>query len=365
MASEPPEGAFAGTLGDLAQARAREGEELAGHRKAEAVVCDDDGILVVGTVSTASGGERTLLLRLSDDGEVVWELEHGPGAGRAVAADPDGGFVVVGDEQVGALDYEAMLLRLDADSAPVRGQRFGAAGSTGLTSVTVLAGGTILAGGMERGRGYLATEDWSASLDDVGAVAGVAALADGGFALAAVAEPSPSALGLTRVAAFGADRAERWARRLPEAGRGEPAGIAAAEGGDLVLVGHHSPGAAPARLWVTRLGADGSARWERLLGDEREEHRGRAVALLADGGIAVAGDAARGGRRGVRVARLGADGTTVWEKAFGEGEQDVALGLAATADGGLVVVGSTLDGKTQGRIRRLDGAGDLLWTRAF
>ena len=109
----------------------------------------------------------------------------------------------------------------------------------------------------------------------------------------------------------------------------------------------------------------GSRSWERLLGDEGEEHRGRAVALLADGDLAVAGDAARGGRRGIRVARLGADGTTLWEQAFGDGEQDIALGLAATADGGLVVVGSTLEGKTRGRVRRLDPGGELVWSRTF
>jgi outer membrane protein assembly factor BamB len=360
----PPDGGLAGTVGDLSQAHARGGEELVGHRKAEAVVCDADGIVVAGTVSGAGGRERTLLLRLSDDGEVVWEREHAAGAARALAAHPDGGFVVAGDAQRGPLEYEGLLLRLDAEGAVVDEQRRGSAGATGFTSVAVLAGGVVLAGGMERGRGYLAAGEWSSSLGDVATVAGLAALPAGGFALAGVAEASPVALGMTRVAAFRSVREVRWASSLPEAGRGEPAGIAAV-GDDLVLVGHRSSGAEPARLWVTRLDAAGRPRWERLLGDEREEHRGRAVASLPDGDLAVAGDAARGGRRGVRVARLAADGTTVWEQSFGEGEQDLALALAATADGGLVVVGSTLDGKTQGRVRRLDAAGELVWSRVF
>jgi outer membrane protein assembly factor BamB len=351
-------------VGDLAQAHAHEGEELADHRKAEAVLCDEDGIVVVGTVSAAGGRERTLLLRLSDDGEVVWEREHA-GAGRAVAAHPGGGFVVAGDAQGGPLDYEALLLRLDADGAVVDERRFGAAGATGFTSVTVLAGGVVLAGGMERGHGYLAAGEWTSSLEDVATVAGLAALPAGGFAFVGVAEPSPTALGMTRVAAVPSVREVRWTRTLPEAGRGEPAGLVGL-GDDLVVAGHSaSDGQAPARLWVTRLDAGGQPLWERLLGDEREEQRGRAVAVLADGDIAVAGDAARGGRRGVRVARLAVDGSTVWEQAFGDGEQDVALGLAATADGGLVVVGSTLDGRTQGRVRRLDAGGALVWTRAF
>ncbi len=369
-APDAPDGGFAGTLGDLARAHAHEGGELAGHRKAEAVVCAD-GIVVVGTVSARDGREQTLVLRLSDDGEVVWERTHETGAGRAVAAHPDGGFVVAGDTQLGALEYQALLMRLGADGGLLGEQRFGAPGATGFTSLTILAGALVLAGGMERGHGYLATGDggWTSSLDDMAAVAGVAALHDGGFALAAVDGPSPAALGMTRVAAFGIDRAERWARALPEAGRGEPAGIVAMLDGGLAIAGHRAPrGEGPAQLWAARLDAGGRPRWERLLGDEGEEQRGRAVAVLAGGDIAVAGDASRDGRRGVRVARLGADGTTVWQQAFGDSEQDVALDLAATGDGGLVVVGSTLAtsaGRTQGCVRRLDADGALLWTRTF
>jgi hypothetical protein len=58
----------------------------------------------------------------------------------------------------------------------------------------------------------------------------------------------------------------------------------------------------------------------------------------------------------------------LWERSFGGAGDDVARGLARTADGGLVVVGSTTTrgvGKTNVWILRLAGDGALVWDRVF
>jgi hypothetical protein len=105
-----------------------------------------------------------------------------------------------------------------------------------------------------------------------------------------------------------------------------------------------------------------------LLGPPEEERRGRAIVALSDGGVAVAGAALRDDRRGLRVARLAADGRLVWEHAYGGDNYDVASGLAATADGGLVLVGSTMSkgpGKSNIWVLRLDTDGRVLWDRVF
>jgi hypothetical protein len=95
---------------------------------------------------------------------------------------------------------------------------------------------------------------------------------------------------------------------------------------------------------------------------------GTAVVALPDGGFAVAGAAQRDGHRGLRLARLTSDGTLMWERAYGGEQRDEATGLARTADGGFVLVGSTMSkgaGKTTVWILKLDGDGRLVWDRAF
>jgi hypothetical protein len=98
---------------------------------------------------------------------------------------------------------------------------------------------------------------------------------------------------------------------------------------------------------------------------------GAAIVELSDGGFAVAGAAQRDGRRGLRLARLASDGTLVWERAYGGDPHDEATGLARTADGGFVLVGSTSKGGGQGSgktnvwVLKLDGDGRLAWDRVL
>jgi hypothetical protein len=356
---EPPEGGIAAGIDDLAAAHEAGGDELAGHQRAEAVLCDGDGITVLCTATGRGGRERTVLLRLGHDGDLIRSDEL-PGAGRALASLPDGTLVIAGERQRGTLDYQALLLRLEP-GGDVGEFAFGDSGGAAFGAVTVLADGSPLAGGTEARQGWLVGDygEWRQSVDGTGKVVALAALPAGGFALAATRDASPTTLGLTRLAAYGEDRRELWAHDLPAEGRGEPAGVAARADGTLVALGHRDE---PGRLWVVCVGSE--LVWERLL----DSGRGAGIVLLPDGDIAIAGDARKDERREVLVARLAPDGEPRWQQTFREGEEDVARGLAAAPDGGLIVVGSTLPGRgggTQACVRRLDGDGELAWVRSF
>lgn len=195
-------------------------------------------------------------------------------------------------------------------------------------------------------------------------------LTGGGFAVAAARARSTTDLGMTSVLALAADRGLDWRTDLPVHGRGEPAALTALPGGDLAMVGHRPAGAGgTAGLWVARLPATtGEVRWEKELVAAREDRRGRAVTALEDGGMAIAGDASRQGRRGLRAVRLAADGNVLWERWFEGGRSAMARGLARTDDGGLVLVGSTTSegaDRTDARVLRLGGDGSLVWGRVL
>jgi len=125
-------------------------------------------------------------------------------------------------------------------------------------------------------------------------------------------------------------------------------------------------------MWVVRLSGSGEVVWDKLIGAPGETRLGEAIVALPDGGFAVAGSATRDlDKRSLRLARLTSDGTLMWERSYGGEQHDEATGLAATADGGFVLVGSTTakrpgaDGKTNVWILKLDRDGTVLWDRAF
>ncbi|HMF92798.1 MAG TPA: hypothetical protein VKE96_00825 [Vicinamibacterales bacterium] len=377
--SDEVSGAIAPGAADLARAFRAQAPELAGHQQAESVHVGPSGLTVLCSANPTGGGELTRLLRLSDGGDVVWERHFGSehGAGRAMAALPNGSFAIAGDVRRGELEYQAQLLRVDSEGRVLASRSCGPRGVTGFSAVTALDDGSTIAGGMAEGRGWILCVDeslnllWERPLGDADTVCGLASLSGRSFAVAS-ANQSTTGLGTAQLAMFTADQQVRWQQRLPASGRGEPAALAARAGSrSLVMIGHRSANEAdPARCWVACVDADGRLMWERLIGEADEARRGRGVAVLDDEGVAVAGDGLRRRGRALHVARLAGDGALAWERSYGggEGAQAVARGIASAADGGFVVVGSTVSkgpGRTNAWVIRLDDDGEMLWDRVF
>lgn len=357
-ASDPPDG-----LDALAAAYEASGDELAGHRKAAGVAYRAGEVTVLCAVSGERGREQTELIRLDDAGEVVWRRAYATSAGRAIAALPDGGFVIAGDVQRGPLEFSAHVLTVDGTGEVVRERALGSSATAGFRAVAVGGDGSTMAAGADDGQAWLVSGDWEHR--DARAAAAVAVSgAAGGFTVAAVSDPSTTALGKTLLARFDDARTERWSCSLPQ---GEPAGLAALADGGVLLVGHRAPdGAGCAQIWVMQLDGDGKAVWERLLGAAGEERRGRAAVLLPGEIIAVAGDASHERGRGIRLARLGGDGAVQWQRSYADDSYASAGGLAATAEGHLLLVSTEAAGPKMGAmIRRLGGDGTPLWQRAL
>lgn len=371
------ENPLAPTSHDLEQAYRVRDPNLAGHQSARAVVAGADGITVLGSANPKGDGEHTWLVRLAFDGTVGWERHYTAerGVGRALAALPGGGFAIAGEIKRSAMEFQGYLLRTDASGNATAGAAFGPRGVTGFNALAVQGDGSILAGGSASGHGWLVRADPAlhatsdAPLGDVHDLAGVAALPGGGFAVAGRRELSTTSLDYTRITALAADRQVRWQKQLPTEGRGEPAALAALPDGGLIAVGRHEVSDRDdPRTWVVRLNGSGDVVWDKRIGDPGEVRIGAAVVALADGGFAIAGAAQRDGRRGLRLARLTRDGAVLWERAYGGEKRDEATGLAATPDGGFVLVGSTMSkgpGKTNAWILKLDGDGALVWDRVF
>lgn len=364
------------TTADLEQAYLHQDPALAGHQRAEAVLVDADGITVLASANPKGDVEHAWLLRLGDDGELRWERHYDPahGAGRAIAALPRGGFVIAGDVRRGAMAYQASLLAVDALGAVTGAASLGPRGVTGFYAVQAQREGAIVAAGSAGWKGWLVSTDAGLKQPreeaiEVDEVNRLAVLPSGDTAMMASIEKSTSGFGRAKVIAVAPAGEVRWELALPSAGRGDPAALVAAPDGGVLAVGN---GAAseqdPARIWLARVGAAGALAWERELDGAPAAWRARAVAVLPDGGFAVVGEAAPSTGRGApHVWRLAADGNARWDRSYGGPDGEQVTGIAATRDGGLVVVGSTArgPGKTNVWVLRLDASGGVVWQRVF
>ncbi|WP_238536538.1 hypothetical protein [Stigmatella aurantiaca] len=113
----------------------------------------------------------------------------------------------------------------------------------------------------------------------------------------------------------------------------------------------------------------GEILWEHVPEDPQVE-AGRAITVLPDGGIVVAGFSWKEVLvdREAKVWRFSAEGSLLWEKFYGGARNDMGEGIAHLADDSLVVVGSTLSkgaGKTDVWTFGLSPEGDLLWEETF
>jgi len=134
-------------------------------------------------------------------------------------------------------------------------------------------------------------------------------------------------------------------------------------------------------FWILKLDANGNLQWERTYGGS-DVDRAESIQQTPDGGYAVAGfSRSTNGHVGQNngnfdfwLIRLNSNGDLIWENNFGGSGPDWAYELDVTADGGFVLVGSTIsdngdvlenNGFYDFWVVRVDDGGNLLWSQNY
>ena len=121
-------------------------------------------------------------------------------------------------------------------------------------------------------------------------------------------------------------------------------GVVMLENGDNAIVGTcKSFNAQRSDICVTRIRANGSLVWRKMLGGKKQD-QGVAITRAKDGNIVVLGSGKsfnENSDRDLYVAKLSLDGKLLWDKSFGGERDEYAGGIAGMANGGVMVVGDT------------------------
>lgn len=306
-------------------------------------------------LATAGAAAATIATSASAQ-EVIWTHRFGGeffDLGLAVAGDESGAYVagaatsaIPGESAFGAQD--AFIRKVDPSGQPLWTDQFGTADFERIEGLALDVTGVYAAG-------------WTRS-----------------------ALPGQVSSGATDafVRKYSADGAALWTRQFGTAGHEEALGVAASDSA-VYVVGYTeggltgSGGGGATDVFVRKLDQSGATVWTTELGGTGPDS-GMGVAVRG-GAVYVVGCAGwfcgSFNNADASVARLdAADGSLVWERAFGDGPfvQDEARGVAVDETG--VYVGGwtqgTLDGQQSagfldGFVRKLDEHGNVVWTRQF
>jgi hypothetical protein len=279
----------------------------------------------------------------------------------------DGGFIVGGYSYSGAsgnkistnfgnVDY--WLLRLDRNGDKLWDASFGGDGEDVLSDVQPTAdGGFVLAGsslsstsGNKTSPGLGGRDYWLVQVD--------------------------------------ADGRKLWDRSYGTTNSETLRSVQVLRDGGFILAGHVSYASVPADWWVLRINSNGNVVWERTLGGSSLDQV--PIARVMPNGDVCIGGSSTSPVSGDRTAsiyaedywlvRLDENGNKLWDKTYGGNSNDHLFSLALTAEGGLLLGGSsqsTPDGNKTSPffgedlgmgdfwVVLVDGSGNKIWEKSF
>jgi uncharacterized delta-60 repeat protein len=152
----------------------------------------------------------------------------------------------------------------------------------------------------------------------------------------------------------------------------EVRGIAVDPAGNVLVAGYVTTAAAQRDIWVRKYSAAGVIQWTRTAaGTDGQDDEGRGIAADADGNVLVVGYVWAGepGQRDVWVRKYDPDGDELWTRTH-DGPQatnDEGNGIATDAAGNVIAVGfqSVPDVGRDIWVRKYDPDGGELWTSTY
>ncbi len=316
----------------------------------------DGGYILAGYEDPgALGGTDILLVKVDSTGNVAWSASHG-GAGNdyglSVRQTDDGGYIVAGvtdDTTLGGGPGGILLLKTDATGQRSWLTTFGGTGSQPPTASVrqTLDGGYVLAGtgpGTSVPAAYLVKTDATGSLQWQTTFGGTAGAWIQGYDVQQTLDGGYILAG-ERVG----DQA--YAVKTSSSGDMEWEQTFGSLGGPLFSVqqtpdggyayfGRHTTGPSTSATLMVKGDANGHLDWERTAGALTEGGAAVAGQRTSDGGYVVA---TTGASRNLDayVVRTDAAGNELWARLYGGDGSDTARAILQRPDGGFVVAGGS------------------------
>ncbi len=326
----------------------------------DVVATSDGAVLAASTASWGSGDSDIYVLKIDKSGNKIWDKTlggRGYEAARAIAATPDGGYVVVGEtSSYGAGDADAYVVKLNAQGVYEWSRTFGGARYDTAKAVGITSDGGVVVAGYNESYGNASGDIHAVRLDSQGRTVwertfggrlkdsanSLTIATDGTILIAGYTQLTEDSMYARYVLKTDRDGNLLWSKAY--ANKPMAQAVIALDGGSFVIAGSmYSQTTRAIELTVSKLDKYGNEVWE------KSHSAGADVTVNAfkqtrDGGYVAGGETFGGptGRvYGAYVAKLDRDGNKSWDKIFGGSQSDSAWGVAEASEGGYYVAGYT------------------------
>jgi len=320
----------------------------------------DGGSVVVGYSASVGQGTDAWAMQLDRSGTPVWQKSYGSSAWdewRDIAAMPAGGYIAVGNtKSYGAGDYDVWVVRLSANGDILWQRAYGGnAADFAAIAVPTSSGFYVIGTTASATTGW--TRLWVIKLDDAGGISwqkvyggseyasDAVAAADGGLW---VVEQSGTSGGFLSTVLLRLDPAGNVLWQKAYVGDNNsiftPTSLSLTIDGGAVIAGY--AGTYPSNIydaWVLKVNGSGDVQWQYTFGGA-EDDWAKAIVPFGSEGYRLVGYTKSYGSNGqdVWVLSLNATGSLVRQVALGgPGNEDAYGGAALAPDYSLLVGGYT------------------------
>ena len=317
----------------------------------------DGGYIIAGGVNKVDGW----LIKTDAEGKELWNRTFGgPNSDvvLSVRQTPDGGYILCcGTESYGAGWSDIWLIRTDAKGNKLWDKTFGGPYRDSAPSFQQTPDGGYVLAGWTGGSWTDNADIWLVKVDAEGEklwektfggsstdlAYSVQYTSDRGYILTGVTK-SYGAGGYDIILIKTDSEGEKqWEQTFGGSGDDEAYSVLQTSDGGYIIAGFTTSfGTGKRDMWVIKVNARGQKQWDLISGGTNDD-TAISIRQTLDGGYIVAGFTASfgAGKRDIWVVKINARGQKEWDLTIGGSDNDVATCIQQTSDGGYIVAGWT------------------------
>ena len=270
---------------------------------------NDGGYIIGGSISIPGFGHQFWIVKLSADGEIVWQKSYGDDEINYVYSlqqTNDGGYIIAGNTGLndeGGHDF--LILKLFSDGTIDWSKYYGGNRDDKPASVLLTSDGGYIVAGYTMSLGDGSSDIWVLKLASDGTI--------------------------------------DWQRTYGGSESANAYSIQKTNDGGYIVAGSLvSFDAVQPDLWILKLASDGTIEWQRKYGGIESE-TAYSTQQTSDGGYIVLGETESfgAGNGDIWILKLTSYGNIEWQKTYGGSQAEEASSIQQTVDGGYLVAGST------------------------